>query len=382
MRLSIKLGLILVLYSSPCRLDRLNLDHFDGVEDIDPFKLTEKEISNISENIQGLLGVDHPVLSTVSHYFFKIDGGKKLRPTMVVLMSQAMNYDRSVRRARNGEDSEATNNLGESLLDGNTLFKSQIRLAEITELLHTASLLHDDVIDVADTRRGVSSVNSVFGNKLAILAGDFLLSRASVCVARLRNIPVIELLSTVIEHLVKGEVMQLKNALRNTKAIDSAFEIYLRKTFYKTASLMANSCRSAALLGQYPEHIANIGYRYGQHIGLAFQLIDDMLDFTSQSSYLGKPALNDMKQGIATAPVLFASEEYPDVIKLIERKFEAPGDVEAGAEFVEKSNGVDRTRKLAYAHTQCALDAISELEPSKYRTALASLACELMDRTK
>eukprot|EP01138_Halocafeteria_seosinensis_P008697 gb/GECG01008889.1/.p1 GENE.gb/GECG01008889.1/~~gb/GECG01008889.1/.p1 ORF type:complete len:177 (+),score=28.28 gb/GECG01008889.1/:1-531(+) len=176
--------------------------------------------------------------------------------------------------------------------------------------------------------------------------------------------------------------MQLKNALRNTKAVDSAFEIYLRKTFYKTGSLMANSCKSAALLGEHSDHVADVGYRYGQHIGLAFQLVDDMLDFTGQSSYLGKPSLNDMKQGIATAPVLFASEEYPAVLKLIERKFEAPGDVEKGAQLVEKSDGVERTRKLAFAHTQQALDAIAELHPSKYRTALAALACELMDRTK
>ena len=97
-------------------------------------------------------------------------------------------------------------------------------------MIHTASLLHDDVIDTAETRRGMSSVNSVFGNKLAVLAGDFLLARASVCLARLRNIPVVELLSTVIEHLVKGEVMQMKTALAQDAAGLAAFHMYLRKT--------------------------------------------------------------------------------------------------------------------------------------------------------
>lgn len=153
----------------------------------------------------------------------------------------------------------------------------QRRLAEITELIHTASLLHDDVIDGADTRRGVSSVNKAFGNKLAVLAGDFLLARASVCLARLRNVPTVELLSTVIEHLVKGEVMQMRHALRGDSASKAAFDMYLRKTYYKTGSLMANSCKAIGLLGCYPDAVSEAAFRYGMHLGIAFQLIDDLL---------------------------------------------------------------------------------------------------------
>lgn len=110
-------------------------------------------------------------------------------------------------------------------------------------MIHTASLLHDDVIDAADTRRGVSSVNAVFGNKLAILGGDFLLARASVALARLRDVEVVELLSTVIDHLVRGEVMQMRQAVRSSDSSSEVFEVYLRKTYYKTGSLIANSCR-------------------------------------------------------------------------------------------------------------------------------------------
>lgn len=108
-------------------------------------------------------------------------------------------------------------------------------------MIHTASLLHDDVIDEADTRRGVPSVNKVFGAKLAILAGDFLLARSSVSLARLRSLEAMELMSTVIEHLVKGEVMQMKNA--DGRDDITPFEYYLRKNYYKTGSLMANSCK-------------------------------------------------------------------------------------------------------------------------------------------
>ena len=110
-----------------------------------------------------------------------------------------------------------------------------------SEMIHTASLLHDDVIDEADTRRGVKSVNKVFGVKLAILAGDFLLARSSVCLARLRSIETIELMSTAIEHLIKGEVMQMRNV--DGRAEITPLEYYLRKNYYKTGSLMANSCK-------------------------------------------------------------------------------------------------------------------------------------------
>lgn len=115
------------------------------------------------------------------------------------------------------------------------------------EMIHTASLLHDDVIDEADTRRGVPSVNKVFGAKMAVLAGDFLLARSSVALARLRNLEAVELMSTVIEHLVKGEVMQMKNA--DNRDDISPFEYYLRKNYYKTGSLMANGCRVRLRLG-------------------------------------------------------------------------------------------------------------------------------------
>jgi geranylgeranyl pyrophosphate synthase len=154
----------------------------------------------------------------------------------------------------------------------------QRRLAEITELIHTASLLHDDVIDGADTRRGVGSVNATFGNKLAVLAGDFLLARASVCLARLRNVPCVELLSSVIEHLVKGEVMQMHAAPRSgAGAATAAFDAYMRKTYYKTGSLIANSCKGIATLGCYPPDVTEAAYKYGLHLGIAFQLVDDLL---------------------------------------------------------------------------------------------------------
>lgn len=154
----------------------------------DAFKLVEKDLSSLSAGIRQLLGSNHPVLESCAKYFFEMDGGKKIRPAMVLAVSYALNAQRKIdERDIHDGDSKELNEVDNSKLCSTP---SQIRLAEITEMIHTASLFHDDVIDKATTRRNVSSVNQVFGNKLAILGGDFLLSRASVSLARLRNLQV------------------------------------------------------------------------------------------------------------------------------------------------------------------------------------------------
>lgn len=383
-------------------------DHVDfgkfpiDVESIDPFELVGPELVNINHNIKQILGIDHPVLSTVAKYFFDFGGGgKKIRPALVLLMAHAVNAHESARAgvpySTSGEFGKNEKEIAKKFMDSaravggtgvmHTLpahlaLPLQRRLAEVTEMIHTASLLHDDVIDAADTRRGVSSVNTLFGNKLAVLAGDFLLARASICLARLRSVPVIELLSTVIEHLVKGEVMQMKSALRSDAATQAAFDLYLRKTYYKTGSLMANSCQAIALLGGYGEETRLAAYKYGMHLGIAFQLVDDMLDFEGTSVSLGKPALNDVRQGLATAPVLFAAHRFPLLLSMIERKFATPGDLEYTVRTVQASDGILLTRRLAIAHINMALEAIAPLADSPARTALASLCRVVLTRKR
>jgi geranylgeranyl pyrophosphate synthase len=140
--------------------------------------------------------------------------------------------------------------------------QAQRRLADISGMIHMASLFHDDVIDGADACRGEASAHLQFGNKMAILAGDYILARASICLARLRNVQVVETMSTIIEHLVRGEVMQLRGSSPQERSSERLI-YYLRKNFYKTGSLMANSCKSAALLGDYPPELVDASYRYG-----------------------------------------------------------------------------------------------------------------------
>jgi geranylgeranyl pyrophosphate synthase len=402
---------------------------------IDPFVLCADELSTLSDSIRNdLLGTDHPVLHQAASYFFKADdanatGGKKFRPLLVHLMAKALAQAAAVTTADGQQHRDDDNNdVGHSYGANTTITTSTTtslhktrqrriaRLAEIAELIHTASLFHDDVIDQADTRRGVPAVHRVFGDKMAILAGDYLLARASMALARLRNVAVVETMSTIIEHLVRGEVMQMKGSVSSssdnnnhhnnndttTTSKNPRLDYYLRKNFYKTGSLMAHSCKSAALLmggGSSSRNNSNnnfdpawidIAYRYGKHVGMAFQLVDDILDYEGTLSHMGKAALSDLNSGVATAPVLFAAEEYPDLLwPMIDRKFRNDGDVEQALSLVHASAGMDRTRHLARVHAEIAMDAILELTPDEtdprrtlYRDSMVQLAYKVVARTK
>ena len=338
----------------------------------DPFHLSRPDVHDISATIgNDLVGTDHPVLNSAARYFFNSEDGKgkgkQVRPVMVMLMSRAMMH--------------IDNGLETSSPRLTHILKSQRRLAEITEMIHTASLFHDDVIDDADTRRGQPAAHRAFGNKMAILAGDYLLARASICLARLRNVDVVECMSTVIEHLVRGEVLQIKD---NRTGVPD-MEGYLRKNFYKTASLMANSCKSAALLGgNVSPEVVDAAYCYGKHVGVAFQLIDDALDYEGSAASMGKPALADLHAGLSTAPVLFAAESHgQELIPAMARKFKEHGDIDLALRCIEETDGVRRTKKLAAIHAEKAMDAVvTALEPSPYRDSLVHLACRVVDRSR
>ena len=183
----------------------------------DPFALCAEHLHPLDSSLRDLTGSDHPVLTRVAQHFFEL-AGKRFRPTVVLLASSA------------------------ALGDDRAPSAKQRRLAEITEMIHAASLLHDDVIDLADTRRGAKAAHRIYGNKVAVLAGDFLLARASVLLSRLGDVKVVELLATVIEEMVQGELMQVK-ALPHELL---EFDHYLSKTYRKTAALMSLSCQVRA----------------------------------------------------------------------------------------------------------------------------------------
>ncbi|KAG5421163.1 COQ1 [Candida metapsilosis] len=433
----------------------------------DPFSIVSHEMSNLAKSIAGLIGSGHPTLNRISSYYFEAEG-KNVRPLIVLILSKALSKIPLSERQRikideydvteqtpikgtpqPGQESIAGYSVDDSLsplniLHGinpkiildplskpmdklpemdkqNGILPKQRRLAEIVEMIHTASLLHDDVIDLSDSRRGRPSGNIAFTNKMAVLGGDFLLGRASVAIARLRNPEVIELLSTTIANLVEGEFMQLKNTVLSNNGeevidndgeekkvpqatgkvptekhqysvnqqdivdhetnVQAAFEYYLHKTYLKTASLMSKSCRAAAVLSGAQEDIIENCYQFGRNLGLCFQIVDDMLDYTSSDKAFGKPSQADLKLGLATAPVLFAWKQEPKLGDLIARKFNEPGDVEIARRAVEKYQGVEQTREMAQKYCMDALANLRKLPESDARSALELLTNSVLTRS-
>lgn len=296
--------------------------------------------------------------------------GKLLRPSVVMLVSSALSEAGEPRDFLTTDVRPVTAPVPEPR-------RRQQRIAETTEMIHVATLMHDDVLDDALTRRGKQSVNAALGNKLAILGGDFLLARASVSLAGLRDPEVMEMLATVLEHLVTGEVMQMR--ADGDDLVDMQY--YLRKTFYKTASLVAHACKAAAKLGGQGPDVQKLAFQFGKHLGLAFQVVDDVLDFTQSSGVLGKPALNDLRSGIATAPVLLALRQRPELEDLTRRKFREVGDVERAAELVRGSDGIPQARVLAADHARRAAQCVADF-PVAQTVYAEQCRAALMDITQ
>lgn len=427
-----------------------------------PISFVSNEMNTLTKNIILLIGSGHPVLNRVTGYYFEAEG-KKVRPMLVLLLSRALSEIPLSQRDRIKIDfadvrehpvyskpsqsllfQPPSNNISPlHILHGiksiNMLTKDpeplpvqfdqkrgilpkQRRLAEIVEMIHTASLLHDDVLDNSDTRRGRQSGNIAFTNKMAVLAGDFLLGRATVSISRLRNPEIVELISNSIANLVEGEFMQLKNTvterdlttinngtkeiplslgefknpvhdyridipneqeLSHENMVSLAFEHYLHKTYLKTASLISKSCRAAAILSGVRDNVIEDCYEFGKNLGICFQIVDDMLDFTASKTEIGKPSGSDLTLGIATAPVLFAWKEDASLGPLIKRNFSNPGDVEKALKAVEKYGGVQHTYELACRYRDSALKNIrNSLPESDSRSALEFLVNSVLTRKK
>ncbi|SCU90721.1 LADA_0F06040g1_1 [Lachancea dasiensis] len=426
-----------------------------------PVALVSQEMNTLAKNIVALMGSGHPTLNRVTGYYFEAEG-KKVRPMLVLLLSRALAEIPVEERNRIKVDysdvpedpvyssppqsllfqhpaknisplhilhgikplnplTRGPEPLPEKFDEERGILPKQRRLAEIVEMIHTASLLHDDVIDYSDTRRGRASGNVAFTNKMAVLAGDFLLGRATVSISRLRNPEVVELVSNSIANLVEGEFMQLKNLatdgdvstiangsqkvpppsqkllnaaheyrvptessqITQEAMITTAFEYYLHKTYLKTAALISKSCRAAAILSGAQQPVVEECYNFGKNLGICFQLVDDMLDFTVSANDLGKPAGADLQLGIATAPVLYAWKEDISLGPLIQRNFSQPGDAERAAEAVVNHGGIHKTHELAVEYRDRALANLRNALPdSDARSALEFLTNSILTRRK
>ncbi|MED6221060.1 Solanesyl diphosphate synthase 3, chloroplastic/mitochondrial [Stylosanthes scabra] len=327
-----------------------DIDIAPSTNEVDPFSKVADELSLVANNLRARVVAEVPELASSAEYFFRMGvEGKRFRPTVLLLMSTALNLStpKPPHHFEHGRSRVASD-----------LRTRQQRLAEITELIHVASLLHDDILDDADTSRGIGSLNFVVGNKLAVLTGDFLLSRASIALASLQN---------------------------------------TEKTYCKTASLISNSCKAIAVLAGQTAEVATLASDYGKNLGLAFQLIDDVLDFTGTSSSLGKSSLSDIRHilshssdsslGIITAPMLFAIEEFPQLRAVVDEGFDNPDNVDIALEYLAKSRGIQRTKELAEMHANLAAATIDSLPESddekvkKSRRALVHLTQRVLQES-
>ncbi|XP_058127931.1 all trans-polyprenyl-diphosphate synthase PDSS1 [Anopheles ziemanni] len=326
---------------------------------IDPYILLDDELKYIFEDIRQEISraTNHPELNKIAVYYF--DGqGKAFRPMVAMLMAKALNYH------MHNENSNIVN--------------AQRQIAMISEMIHTASLVHDDVIDQSFARRGKPSVNVLWNHKKVTQAGDYILAVASMLLARLKHDDVTHILSQVLTDLVQGEFMQLGS--KETE--NERFAHYFTKTYRKTASLIANSLKAVAVLSGADDQMAELSFQYGRNLGLAFQFVDDLLDFVSSSEAMGKPAAADLKLGLATAPVLFACEKFPELNPMILRRFREPGDVERAYELVHQSQGLEQTRFLARKHCIEALRLASQISESPYQKGLIVVGDFVLNRMK
>jgi all-trans-nonaprenyl-diphosphate synthase len=314
------------------------------------FSPVEADLCLLADNLKQLVGTRHPILYAAAEHLFGA-GGKRIRPAIVLLLARATTAEQDIP-------------------------PKHLRLAEITEMIHTASLVHDDVVDESVIRRGVPTVHSSFGNRIAVLAGDFLFAQSSWHLANLDNLTVVKLLSRVIMDLAEGEIQQGLNRFDTALSL----EAYLQKSYCKTASLIANSCKSVGVLSGVSELLTEQLYNYGRSLGLAFQIVDDVLDFTSSMDALGKPAASDLKSGNLTAPVLYAMEEFPYLSTLIEREFSEAGDFDEALNLVHQSQGIERSRELASQHVRQAIDCLSGLTASVPKEALLEISNYVLRR--
>lgn len=278
-------------------------------------------------------------------------GGKRLRPLLVLLAARACGY--------RGE--------------------GHIQLAAIIEFIHTATLLHDDVVDASQLRRGHETANAVWGNEASVLVGDFLYSRAFEMMVELGSLRILEILARATNTIAEGEVLQLLN-VHNP---DTTEEQYLQVILSKTAKLFEAGAQLGALIaGQSPD-IEQALAAYGLHLGTAFQLIDDVLDYSADAVATGKNIGDDLAEGKPTLPLIYAMEHGSERdSSCVREAIEAGGRdrIEAVLAAIRETDAIRYTRRAAQGEVDKALAALALLPPSTYRDSLESLARFSVDR--
>ena len=300
--------------------------------------------------IERRLRSDVPLVGQVSRYIIAA-GGKRLRPALLLLMCGALGF--------NGEQ--------------------RFNMAAVVEFIHTATLLHDDVVDESTLRRGRATANEAFGNPASVLVGDFLYSRAFQMMVDAGDMRIMQTLAEATNVIAEGEVLQLMN-MNDASLSENGYLLVIRS---KTAKLFEASARLAALLAKSSPAVEQNCADYGQALGTAFQVIDDVLDYDGDVQEMGKNLGDDLREGKATMPLIIAMQRAaPAERTLIEQAIVTGGieNMQQIVKIVEKTGALTATRAAAAAEAQRALDALQNLPQNTYADALRQLASQLLDR--
>jgi len=324
------------------------------VDPIQVFGLVKNELREVEKELvrQGESSVG--TITDIGKYLQE-SGGKRIRPSMLLLCTRLC-----------GEVNDAA-----------------IKLAAVVEFIHAATLVHDDIIDGAETRRGRSSVNSRWGNQVTVLAGDWFYMQSFNVALQQRNFNILDILIDLTQRMVEGELIQL--TFNGNRRITEADVLDIAKR--KTAYLFAGCARIGAILGKVDERREEALGRYGLNVGLAFQIVDDMLDFSSSEKILGKPVGSDLREGKITLPLIYVldvctSDEARKIETVLQEKdFKSVTRSEI-ISLVQKYHTLEKTRSLAESFAREAQEALHLFAPSVYWDALYSIPRIILEREK
>ncbi|NOX42569.1 MAG: octaprenyl diphosphate synthase [Gammaproteobacteria bacterium] len=312
--------------------------------DVDDIYSLIKQDTAVNQLIQKHLRSDVALINQMGGYIIN-SGGKRLRPVISLLSARAMGYEGA----------------------------QHVHLATIIEFIHTATLLHDDVVDGSDMRRGNDTANALWGNPASVLVGDFLYSRAFEMMVDVGDMRVLSVLARATNTIAEGEVMQLINC----QDPETTEQRYLNVIHCKTAKLFEASAQLGGIISQSNEHSIELLARYGMHLGTAFQLRDDVLDYSSTPEEIGKNIGDDLAEGKPTLPLIYAMRTgTPDQADIIRKAIEQDGknNIDAVTKAIVATGAITYTNQIAQNEAKLAIEAVDQLPPSKYTDAMKVLA--------
>ncbi|WP_102027195.1 heptaprenyl diphosphate synthase component II [Salirhabdus sp. Marseille-P4669] len=309
------------------------------------YKVIMNDLKKIESELLTIVQAEHPVLRSASTQLLRA-GGKRIRPVFVLLSAKFGSYN-----------------------------LEQVKYVAVAhELMHMASLVHDDVIDSATMRRGKDTVNKKWDNKIAMYTGDYIFARSLEYLTNIKNVEAHQILSNTLVELSLGEIEQLHDQYNMKQNLRN----YLRRIRRKTALLIASSCRLGAITANVEPRYEKALYKYGYHIGMSYQIIDDILDFTSSESELGKPSGSDLLQGNITLPVFYQLENVEFRNKL-SALFQTPNEIpieqmNSLIEEIRSSDAIDKAYRLSEKYLEKAYEELSILPDCKAKDALMDIA--------